>query len=113
MQQIPPGFVLSYGDVATGIGYPGYARHIGRALRGTSSSKQIPWHRVVNGQGVICVTGNAAEEQRRRLIAEGVEFRQSGAVNMRACRWVPKTNIRTTTRQSKSHSQPDKINKPA
>lgn len=44
---IPPGRVTSYGAIAKGIGYPGYARGVARCLRLVPGGMKIPWFRVV------------------------------------------------------------------
>ena len=44
---IPSGRVTSYGDIAKGIGYPGYARSVARCLRLTPAGMKLPWFRVV------------------------------------------------------------------
>jgi methylated-DNA-protein-cysteine methyltransferase-like protein len=52
------------------------------------SDSVIPWHRVVNSQGKISfpVGSNKYQEQRQKLLLEGVLFKND-KVNMRECRW--------------------------
>lgn len=64
IRRIPPGFVTTYGDLS-----PGSPRHAGRALSEMPSG--LPWWRVVRSDG----TWAKGEEQRRRLLADGVPIR--------------------------------------
>ena len=65
-------------------------RWVGTALRKTPRGKSIPWHRVINSQGMISFPAGSphAEEQRRRLEQEGVAFDRRGKVNFRIYAWV-------------------------
>jgi methylated-DNA-protein-cysteine methyltransferase related protein len=65
---LPPGVVVTYGEVATEAGRPGAARAVGAVLRARGAS--VPWWRVVRADGRLA-PGLAAEQQ-RRLRAEGV-----------------------------------------
>jgi alkylated DNA nucleotide flippase Atl1 len=64
---IPPGEVLSYGEVAARAGVPS-ARQIGRLL--SEDGQDLPWHRVVKADGRFAP--HLAVEQTQRLRAEGV-----------------------------------------
>ncbi len=66
---IPPGEVLTYGEVAAEAGYPAAARAVGNYLRRTNDT--VPWHRVV-GAGDRIVSRCAAE-QVELLRGEGLE----------------------------------------
>ena len=76
VSMIPRGFVATYGQVAALAGMPSHARFVGRVLRRLPQGTRLPWHRVVNAALRISVRGDddGEAEQRRRLIAEGVEF---------------------------------------
>jgi methylated-DNA-protein-cysteine methyltransferase-like protein len=86
VRRIPRGAVLSYGEIAAGVGRPGRARAVGHAMR--VAPADIPWHRVVNAQGGISARARASGmvTQRIRLEQEGVAFR-SGRVVMARHRW--------------------------
>jgi methylated-DNA-protein-cysteine methyltransferase-like protein len=71
--KIPKGKVATYGAVARAAGFPGAARQVAWALRGTDG--RLPWHRVLGAGGKILLPGAAGGEQRMRLEAEGVKFR--------------------------------------
>ena len=72
IHKIPRGKVSTYGAVARAAGYPGLARQVGAALRGSAG---LPWHRVLGSGGEIKVPRDYAMEQRFRLESEGVMFR--------------------------------------
>jgi methylated-DNA-protein-cysteine methyltransferase-like protein len=65
---LTPGEVVTYGEVAAQAGSPGAARGVGAVLR--SSTRPLPWWRVVAAGGRL--TAPSAAEQARRLRAEGV-----------------------------------------
>ena len=68
LEDLEPGDVMAYGEVATEAGYPGAARAVGNLLRITPG---LPWWRVVNAAGRLA-PGNEPE-QAERLRAEGVK----------------------------------------
>jgi AraC family transcriptional regulator of adaptative response/methylated-DNA-[protein]-cysteine methyltransferase len=51
--EIPPGMVLSYGDLATRIGNPGAAIAVGQALAKNPVAYLIPCHRVLRADGRV------------------------------------------------------------
>jgi methylated-DNA-protein-cysteine methyltransferase related protein len=66
---VPVGEVVTYGEVAAEAGRPGAARAVGRIM--SASDGALPWWRVVAADGRL-VPGHEVE-QRRRLVAEGVD----------------------------------------
>src|SRR5271163_1303100 len=71
--RIPKGKVATYGSVAKAAGFPGAARQVAWALRGTDG--RLPWHRVLGSAGKILLPGAAGLDQELRLKSEGVTFR--------------------------------------
>jgi methylated-DNA-protein-cysteine methyltransferase-like protein len=73
---IPPGHVLTYGEVAKLSGMPRYARRVSQAMRWAPRSMQLPWHRVINAQGQISFPkdSNGYRRQKDLLEEEGVVF---------------------------------------
>ena len=69
VRALPPGDVVTYGEVAALAGKPGAARGVGAVLAG-SGERGLPWWRVVNAAGRL-VPGHEREHA-RRLRAEGV-----------------------------------------
>lgn len=48
---IPPGRVVTYGQIAYLIGKPQCSRMVGHAMHNVSAELRLPCHRVVNSQG--------------------------------------------------------------
>lgn len=81
VRAIPAGCVLSYGAVAAAAGLPNGARAVARLLHAASSSRGLPWWRVVRADGRIALPrGGGFEEQAARLAAEGLIVGPDGKV---------------------------------
>ena len=87
VKQIPAGKVATYGQI-TGILGTRDARKVGFALH-ANKNKEVPCHRVVNKEGRLApnFAFNGWEEQRRRLLAEGVKFKDEMHVDLGKCEW--------------------------
>ena len=88
--EIPFGRVATYGDIATLLGSPNVARHVGWALAALGHREnEVPWHRVINAQGRISFKGQVerADLQRVLLEAEGVVFDRRDRVDLKQFRW--------------------------
>ncbi len=96
VRQVPPGQVVTYGQVAAmvnppkGIAIRSYLafgpRWVGGAMAGCPAD--VPWHRVVNAQGKISLKrGDGGAEQQARLEAEGVVFDEAGRIPLDRFRW--------------------------
>ena len=81
VDRIPPGSVLTYGDVAEYVGVRA-PRAVGTVM--ARYGGEVPWHRVVYGDGRL-PPGHEAEA-RRRLRAEGVPVR-GDRVDLARARW--------------------------
>lgn len=89
LRRIPPGSVLTYGDVARMLGKPGAARAVGMINSRNPSEANAPCHRLVGSDGSLhgyAFGGVAAK--RRKLLAEGVIFNGT-KVDLAASRWQP------------------------
>jgi methylated-DNA-protein-cysteine methyltransferase-like protein len=85
VEQIPPGKVASYGDVAAIVGGGCDARTVGFALNEMPDDRPaIPWQRVINREGGISTRGL---RQRQLLEEEGVEFDARGNAIMARFHW--------------------------
>jgi alkylated DNA nucleotide flippase Atl1 len=81
--RIPPGKVMSYGDIAEYLGVGG-PRQVGAVM--SRSGGQVPWWRVVHADG----TPAPGHEDRAlaELRAEGAPLRPDGSrADMRQARW--------------------------
>jgi methylated-DNA-protein-cysteine methyltransferase-like protein len=81
VEAIPPGRVMTYGDVAEFVDSRA-PRHVGQVLAADGGT--VPWHRVLRADGTPAP--HLADEQRQRLIAEGVRF-ERGRVRLAEYRW--------------------------
>lgn len=81
VEAIPPGRVLTYGDVAEYAGTRS-ARVVGRVL--AMDGGTVPWHRVLKFDGRLA--DHLYTEQRQRLLAEGVRF-TGERVDLQSFRW--------------------------
>lgn len=82
VEQIPPGRVLAYGDIAEALGRGG-PRQVGWVM--SHHGAPVSWWRVVRADGrpADCHAGEAI----RRLRSEGAPFRSAERVDMAAARW--------------------------
>jgi len=90
VESIPPGRVMSYGDVAEYVGAntPRLVGHVLSADGGT-----VPWHRVLKADGRFAE--HLRDEQRQRLIAEGVRV-NNGRVDLRRYRWDGRADAKSS-----------------
>lgn len=75
LQELQPGEVVSYGEVAEQAGFAGAARAVGNLLKYTDG---LPWWRVVAANGRL-VPGEE-RRQAKLLRAEGVEIKNGKIV---------------------------------
>jgi len=95
------GKVSTYGAVAKAAGFPGNARRVAAALRG---SVGVPWQRVLGAGGEIKLRGEYAFEQRFRLESEGVRFR-GRRVNMKEFEYLfPRKRHQKPSRRLRANS---------
>lgn len=111
VKQIPLGKVATYSQIAAKLGKPKAARAVGNALH-VNPYKFVPCHRVVNREGRVATnfggggwgvksakrttplarespkaTFTGWKEQRRKLKAEGVEFKDGAHVDLKKHLW--------------------------
>jgi methylated-DNA-protein-cysteine methyltransferase-like protein len=88
--QVPPGKVVSYGELAQLAGLGRAARWVGRTLSQLPADTQLPWHRVLGAGGRLSLALGtpSGDEQRARLRAEGVTL-HNNRVDMLRHGWRP------------------------
>ena len=94
VRRIPPGKVAAYGQIARmipppeGVDPKSYLslgpRWVGSAM--AKCPDDVPWQRVINSKGEISPRPGA-QEQRRLLEEEGVEFDARGRVDLNRFGW--------------------------
>lgn len=91
VRRVPPGKVVTYGQVAACLGVPRSSRAVGYALRALSPGHDVPWHRVVNHRGQISPRYPAESPMLQRLLLEdeGVNFDTQSRIDLREFRWWP------------------------
>lgn len=89
VKNIPAGKVATYGQIASILGTKD-SRKIGWALHGNKDLK-IPCHRVLNKEGRVALNYafDGWKEQKRRLIEEGVRFKDEMHVDLEKYLWQP------------------------
>lgn len=89
IRSIPAGRVATYGQIADMAGNRRAARQVARLLHSASRTEGLPWHRVVNGRGMISLPrGRGYEEQKALLETEGIAFVENDRIEMKFFRWV-------------------------
>lgn len=84
VEEIPPGRVATYGQIARMIGREKNARLVGKILRMSQQYGEYPCHRVVNHAG-RSVPGWF--EQQELLRQEGVLLKENGCVDLGKYQW--------------------------
>ncbi|HEY0078437.1 MAG TPA: MGMT family protein [Pyrinomonadaceae bacterium] len=90
VRRIPPGRVMTYGQIAELLGEGYTPRTVGFVMHAADEQRD-PWHRVINAQGA-CSTGRLLlphNKQQLMLEAEGVEFDARGRCDLKRYRWTP------------------------
>jgi methylated-DNA-protein-cysteine methyltransferase related protein len=83
IRRVPAGKVTTYGQISKIVGSVS-ARQVGYALHAVQPWMEVPWQRVVNSKGLISLRGG---EQRHLLEAEGVEFGDTGRIDLKRFGW--------------------------
>lgn len=90
--RIPPGRVMTYGQLALLAGRPGPggARLAGFVLASLPGQSDLPWQRVINAQGRVSTHKlGFGDVQEQLLQAEGVTFDASGRCDLARLQWWP------------------------
>jgi methylated-DNA-protein-cysteine methyltransferase-like protein len=91
IRAIPRGRVATYGQIAALAGRERAARGVAWILHSSSDAAGLSWHRVINGRGEISLKrGRGFEDQKKRLVAEGIVVSRGGRVDLSRFQWEPK-----------------------
>jgi methylated-DNA-protein-cysteine methyltransferase related protein len=102
IRRIPRGRVATYGQIAALAGRERAARGVSWILHSSPEAAGLPWHRVIGGTGRISLRrGRGLEEQKRRLVAEGVIVGRGGRIDLKRYRWEPSSGAAGRSRAAK------------
>ena len=89
VRQIPPGRVVTYGQIANLLGGCN-ARMVGYALAALPEGSDVPWQRVINHLGKISPhgAGFGSAIQRSLLEDEGIRFDLQGRIDFEKYGWL-------------------------
>ena len=90
VRRIPPGRVMTYGQIAQILGEGYTPRTVGYVLH-AAEKQDVPWQRVINSQGK-CSTGRLTipvNLQQSMLEQEGVEFDARERCDLEKHQWWP------------------------
>ncbi|MCA0990940.1 MGMT family protein [Pseudalkalibacillus hwajinpoensis] len=90
IKKIPPGKVMTYGQIAKCAGSPRGARQVVRVLHTMSRKHELPWHRVINAKGEIGLKSEDGYiDQKMMLEGEGIVFLPNSKVDLTIYRYDP------------------------
>jgi methylated-DNA-protein-cysteine methyltransferase-like protein len=90
VRAIPPGKVMTYGQIAEILGEGYTPRTVGYVMH-AADTQTVPWQRVINSQGA-CSTDKLLlphNIQQKILEDEGVIFNEKGKCDLNTYRWFP------------------------
>ena len=107
LAQVPPGKVVSYGQLGEMAGLGRAARWVGRTLSQLPHGTRLPWHRVIAAGGRLSLPAGSpsGDEQRARLRAEGSSSITNGwiCVGMAGFPCHPRVRVRALSRFRRVH----------
>ncbi|WP_098444124.1 MGMT family protein [Bacillus sp. es.036] len=90
IKKIPPGKVMTYGQIAKCAGSPRGARQVVRILHTMSRKHELPWHRVINAKGEIGLKSEDGYiDQKMMLEGEGIVFHPNSKIDLTIYRYDP------------------------
>lgn len=107
VRRIPPGRVMTYGQIAEILGEGYTPRTVGFVMH-AADEETTPWQRVINAQGA-CSTGRVVlppDKQQRLLEAEGIRFDARGRCDLKRYLWTPDEESGTRRESEQDREQP-------
>ena len=86
LRKVPPGRVITYGDLARLAGRPGAARAVGNIMR-EATEPGLPYHRVIAAGGRLGGYGGQEGLKQSLLRQEGVPVSRGRVREFSARRW--------------------------
>jgi len=97
ISSIPVGKVTTYGIIALHAGSSRGARQVARILHSSSRKYDLPWHRVINKDGMISLRRGAGYEvQKQLLVEDGIIFDDHDQIDFETFLWWPKMKFNIT-----------------
>ncbi len=93
LRRVPPGRVITYGDLAALAGRPGAARAVGNIMR-TARQPGLPYHRVIAAGGRLGGYGGHEGMKQALLRQEGVVVVGDRVRSFQSRRWPAKGSAR-------------------
>lgn len=87
LKGIPPGRVITYGQVAALAACPGAARQVVRLLHSSAGKLGLPWFRVLGAGGFIKLVPGAGQEVQIALLEEEGVVVEQGRVALDVYGW--------------------------
>ena len=88
LRRVPPGRVVTYGDLARFAGRPGAARAVGNIMR-EAREPGLPYHRVIAAGGRVGGYGGSEVLKQALLRQEGLTVIAGRVRRFDAVRWKP------------------------
>ncbi len=94
VRRVPEGKVATYGQIA-GLAGKCSARQVGYAMAALSGDSAIPWHRIINSQGMISLRSGSEGHYMQRILleAEGIVFSEDDTIDIVKYRWIATGNL--------------------
>jgi methylated-DNA-protein-cysteine methyltransferase-like protein len=90
IKAVPPGKVVTYGQIASMAGLYSSVRRVVWILHSSTEKEGLPWHRVVNRKGGISLKPGAGYERQKALLQkEGIVFDVRDRIDLERFRWEP------------------------
>ena len=95
IKSVPRGKVATYGLIALAAGNPRGSRQVAWTLHSVTEKEKLPWHRLINSQGMISLPkGGGYEKQKKLLLDEGVAFDRQDRIDLDRFLWKPQIRRR-------------------
>ena len=101
IRRIPKGKIATYGQIAELAGKPHAARGVAWILHSCSLTHDLPWQRVLNSKGKIAFSPRSSHfnEQKKRLVDEGVRFLDRSSVDLTRHLWKTRRKRKNSSRR--------------
>lgn len=89
IKKIPKGRIATYSQIAKLCGNPRAVRGVVWILHSSSSTQDLPWHRVINAKGKISFPEMSEFwiRQKSLLEKEGIVFKEGFQIDLKTYQW--------------------------